>query len=208
VPKSGSLVPADENYAVFLRSLKDQIRQAQIKAALAVNSELILLYWQIGQEILERQQQEGWGAKVIERLAKDLKQEFPDMKGFSRTNLMYMRAFAEAYPEVEIIQRIAGQIPWRHNQVLLDKLKFKEQRLWYAQQSFQHGWSRDVLVMQIETDLYKPHGGAITNFERTLPELDSDLTQQLVKDPYVRRESRPFRVRGQPLQRLLLSVLT
>jgi len=208
VPKSSSLFPTDENYTAFLRSLKDQIRQAQVRAALAVNSELILLYWQIGQEILKRQKQEGWGAKVIERLAKDLKQEFPDMRGFSRTNLMYMRAFAEAYPEVEFIQRIAGQIPWRHNQVLLDKLKSKEQRLWYAQQSFQNGWSRDVLVMQIETDLYKRHGGAITNFERTLPEMDSDLTQQLVKDPYVRRESRPFRVRGQPLQRLLLSVLT
>lgn len=184
VPKSGSLFPADENYTAFLRSLKDRIRQAQVKAALAVNSELMLLYWQIGQEILKRQKQEGWGSKVIERLAKDLKQEFPDMKGFSRTNLMYMRSFAEAYPEVEIIQRIAGQIPWRHNQVLLDKLKNPEQRLWYAQQSFQNGWSRDVLVMQIETDLYKRHGGAITNFERTLPALDADLTQQLVKDPY------------------------
>lgn len=182
--KSGSLFPPDDNYIAFFRSLKERIRQAQIRAALAVNSELILLYWQIGQEILKRQKQEGWGAKVIERLAKDLKQEFPDVKGFSRTNLLYMRAFAEAYSDVEFVLRCAGQIPWRHNQVILDKLKTLEQRLWYAQQSFENGWSRDVLVMQIETDLYKRQGGAITNFERTLPELNSDLAQQLVKDPY------------------------
>lgn len=184
MPNSGSLFPTDDNYIAFFRALKERIQQAQVRAALAVNSELILLYWQIGQEILKRQKQEGWGAKVIERLAKDLKHEFPDMKGFSRTNLLYMRAFADAYPDVEFVLRYAGQIPWRHNQVLLDKLKSYEQRLWYAQQSFENGWSRDVLVMQIETDLYKRQGGAITNFDRTLPELNSDLAHQLVKDPY------------------------
>ena len=182
--KSGSLFPADENYTAFLRSLKERIRQAQIRAALAVNNELIMLYWQIGREILKRQQEEGWGAKVIERLARDLKAEFPEMKGFSRTNLMYMRAFAEAYSDVEFVQRYAGQIPWRHNQVLLDKLKTPEQRLWYAQKSFENGWSRDILVMQIETNLYTRQGGAITNFERTLPGLDSDLAHQIIKDPY------------------------
>ncbi len=184
MPKSGSLLPSDDHYATFLKSLKERIRQAQIKAALAVNNELILLYWQIGREILSRQHQEGWGAKVIERLAKDLKAEFPEMKGFSRTNLMYMRAFADAYPDVEFVLRYAGQIPWRHNQTLLDKLKSQEQRLWYAQKSFENGWSRDVLVMQIQTDLFIRQGGAITNFERTLPDLDSDLTRQLIKDPY------------------------
>ena len=184
MPQSGSLFAADENYTAFLRSLKERIRQAQIRAALAVNHELIMLYWQIGREILKRQQEEGWGAKVIERLARDLKAEFPEMKGFSRTNLMYMRAFAEAYPDVEFILRCAGQIPWRHNQALLDKLKSQEQRLWYAQKSFENGWSRDVLVMQIETDLFSRQRGAITNFERTLPGLDSDLASQLIKDPY------------------------
>lgn len=184
MPKSGSLFPTDDNYMTFLRSLKERIRQAQIRAALAVNNELIMLYWQIGREILKRQQEEGWGAKVIERLARDLKAEFPEMKGFSRTNLMYMRAFAEAYSDVEFVQRYAGQIPWRHNQVLLDKLKTPEQRLWYAQKSFENGWSRDILVMQIETNLFTRQGGAITNFERTLPGLDSDFAHQLIKDPY------------------------
>lgn len=182
--RSGSLFPADENYTSFLRSLKERIRQAQIKAALAVNNELILLYWQIGREILNRQKQEGWGAKVIERLAQDLKQEFTDMSGFSPRNLKYMRALAEAYPDEQIVLRLIAQIPWGHNQTLLNKLKSYEQRLWYAQKAIENSWSRDVLTLQIETDLYARQGGAITNFERTLPELDSDLAQQLIKDPY------------------------
>ena len=118
--KSGSLFPADENYTAFLRSLKERIQQAQIKAALAVNKELTLLYWQIGREILIRQQQEGWGTKIVDQLAKDLKREFPDIKGFSSRNLKYMRAFAEAYPDEQIVQQLAAQIPWFHNCVLLE----------------------------------------------------------------------------------------
>jgi predicted nuclease of restriction endonuclease-like (RecB) superfamily len=110
VPNPGSLFPIDENYAAFLRSLKERIRQAQIKAALAVNNELILLYWQIGREILNRQQQEGWGTKVIERLAQDLKQEFPDIGGFSSRNLKYMRALAEAYPDEQIVLRCTNSL--------------------------------------------------------------------------------------------------
>ncbi len=102
---------SSDNYDAFLRSLKQRIRNTQVRASLAVNQELLLLYWQIGREIRQRQQQEGWGAKVIEKLAQDLKREFPDMKGFSRTNLLYMRAFAEAYPDEEIVQRSAGQFP-------------------------------------------------------------------------------------------------
>ena len=179
-----SLFPDLARYDAFLSALKTRIRTAQVRAAIAVNQELVLLYWQIGREILERQQEEGWGAKVIERLAKDLKHEFPDIKGFSRTNLLYMRAFASAYPEEEIVLRCAGQIPWRHNQVLLDKLKSLDERLWYAQKSLDNGWSRDILVLQIESDLYTRQGGAITNFERTLPALDSDLAKGLLKDPY------------------------
>ena len=111
MPKSGSLFPIDENYTAFLRSLKERIQQAQIKAALAVNKELTLLYWQIGREILTRQQQEGWGTKIVDQLAKDLKREFPDIKGFSSRNLKYMRAFAEAYPDEQIVQQLAAQIP-------------------------------------------------------------------------------------------------
>ena len=184
MPKSGSLFPIDENYTAFLRSLKERIQQAQIKAALAVNKELTLLYWQIGREILTRQQQEGWGTKIVDQLAKDLKREFPDIKGFSSRNLKYMRAFAEAYPDEQIVQQLAAQIPWFHNCVLLDKVKDPAERNWYIQQTTANGWSRNILAIQIETGLYRRQGEAITNFERTLPQPQSDLAQQLLKDPY------------------------
>ena len=179
-----SLFPDLARYDAFLGALKTRIRTAQVKAALAVNQELILLYWHIGGEILERQQEEGWGAKVIDRLAKDLKHEFPDMKGFSRTNLLYMRAFAEAYTDEQIVQQVVGQIPWGHNIALLEKLKSPEERAWYARATVTNGWSRNILVMQIETRLYERQGGAITNFERTLTKPDSDLTRQILRDPY------------------------
>ena len=182
--KSGSLFPTDDNYTNFLRSLKERIREAQIKAALSVNKELTLLYWQIGREILVRQQEEGWGAKIIEQLAKDLKREFPDIKGFSSRNLKYMRAFAEAYPDEQIVQQVAAQIPWFHNCVLIEKVKDPSERRWYIQQTTLNGWSRSILEIQIDTGLYRRQGGAITNFEKTLPQPQSDLAQQLLKDPY------------------------
>ncbi|MBD2231478.1 PDDEXK nuclease domain-containing protein [Phormidium tenue] len=183
MPKQTSLF-SDANYSAFLNGLKTRIRSAQVKAALAVNQELISLYWQIGRDILTRQQTEGWGAKVIERLARDLKREFPDMRGFSRSNLLYMRAFAEAYPEEAFVQQAAGQMPWFHNCTLLDKVKDPTQRLWYIQKTIEHGWSRNVLVLQIESGLYSRQGEAVTNFARTLPKPQSDLAQQLIKDPY------------------------
>lgn len=181
---NSSLFPEEENYFALLDGLKQRIRSAQIKAALAVNQELIHLYWQIGYEILTRQQTNGWGSKVIERLAKDLKREFSDMKGFSLRNLQYMRALAEAYPDEQIVLRVIAQIPWGHNQTLLNKLKTQEQRLWYAQKAVEHGWSRNILEMQIETNLFGRQGGAVNNFERTLPAPQSDLGQSLLKDPY------------------------
>jgi len=196
------------NYEDFLENLKGQIHRAQVKAALAVNRELVLLYWQMGREILTRQQYEGWGAKVVDRLAKDLKQAFPNMTGFSARNLKYMRSFAEAYPDQQLVQEVLAQITWYHNIALLDKLKSLDERLWYAYKTVEQGWSRAALVLQIESGLYRRMGGASTNFEQTLPAPQSDLAHQILKSPYVRRESRPFRVRGQPLQRLLLSVLT
>ena len=179
-----SLFPDDDRYSALLNDLKQRIRTAQVRAALAVNRELVMLYWQMGREILQRQQAEGWGGKVIQRLAKDLKREFPDVKGFSRSNLMYMRAFAEAWPDEAIVQQAAGQIPWFHNCTLLDKVKDPEARRWYIQQTIENGWSRNVLVMQIESGLYDRQGGAVTNFARALPVPQSDLSQQLIKDPY------------------------
>ncbi len=171
-------------YEDFLRDLKSRIQAAQIRAALAVNRELVLLYWQIGRDILSRQKQQGWGAKVIDRLAKDLKIAFPEMKGFSRTNLLYMRAFAEAYPDEQFVQQAAGQIPWFHNCTIIDKVKDPAEREWYIHKTTEHGWSRNVLVLQIESGLYKRQGKALTNFARTLPAPHSDLARELLKDPY------------------------
>ncbi|MBD2060297.1 DUF1016 domain-containing protein [Oculatella sp. FACHB-28] len=183
MPRQSSLF-LDSHYADFLDGLKQRIRSAQVKAALAVNRELVLLYWQIGQEILSRQQRNGWGAKIIDQLAKDLKREFPDVNGFSSRNLKYMRAFAEAYPDELIVQEVLAQIPWYHNIALLEKLKSREQRLWYAQETVSNGWSRNVLVLQIESNLYQRQGDAITNFDRVLPSPQSDLAHQLIKSPY------------------------
>ncbi len=173
-----------EGYGALLADIKEQIRSVQVRASLAVNRELVLLYWQIGREILTQQEQEGWGSKVIERLAKDLKHEFPDLKGFSSRNLKYMRAFAESWGDELIVQQLAAQIPWFHNCILLDKVKQPEERIWYIQQTIAYGWSRAVLEHQIETKLYQRQGKAITNFEATLPKPQSDLANQLLKDPY------------------------
>lgn len=173
-----------DNYAQILEGLKTRIQQAQIKAALAVNKELVLLYWSIGKEILARQEQEGWGAKVIQRLSNDLRHEFPQMKGLSGRNLKYMRSFAEHWPNEEIVQEVLAQITWYHNIALIEKLSDEKTRVWYAYQTVEYGWSRNVLVHHIDTNLYERQGKAITNFETTLPKPQSDLAQQLIKDPY------------------------
>lgn len=178
------LISIDEDYKNLLKELKERIIQAQLRAALAVNQELVLLYWSIGQEILKRQAQQGWGAKVIDRLSSDLRQEFPDITGFSARNLKYMRAFAEAWPEKTIVQRLVAQLPWGHNVRILDKVDTHEKRLWYSQQAIENGWSRNILEHQIESGLYHRQGKAISNFNRTLPSPDSDLAHQLLKDPY------------------------
>lgn len=171
-------------YADWLADLKTRIHTAQQRATLAVNRELVLLYWQIGRDILARQSEQGWGAKVIERLAEDLRSAFPEMKGFSRANLMYMRAFAEAWPDAEIVQQAVGQLPWGHNLVLLTRLKDPQQRLAYAQNAITHGWSRNVLNIHIETGLLERTGTAITNFDSSLPKPESDLARESLKDPY------------------------
>lgn len=183
MPKESPL-SLDSNYADFLDGLKQRIRSAQVRAALAVNQELILLYWHIGQEIIAKQKQASWGSKVIDHLARDLKREFPDIKGFSRSNLKAMRVFAEAYTEEQISQQAVGQIPWSHNIRILEKVKNPDARLWYVQQTVENGWSRNILEMQIESGLFERIGSAITNFERALPAPQSDLAQQLIKDPY------------------------
>lgn len=173
-----------KGYGSWLAGLKAKIREARLRTALSVNTELMGLYWRIGREILDRQERDGWGAKVVGRLATDLRAEFAGMHGFSRANLLYMRAFAEAWPDPTIVQRVVGRLPWGQNIELLTKLKDPVARLWYAEATLEHGWSRPVLATQIQTQLRDRQGKAITNFDRALPPEASDLARQLVKDPY------------------------
>lgn len=172
-------------YQDWLADLKKQIRAAQTKATLAVNSELVLLYWRIGRDILDRQARQGWGTKVVDQIAADLRREFPDMTGFSPRNLNAMLSFAKVWSDTAILQQLVAKLPWGHNLVLLSKLKTQHEREWYAKSIIEHGWSRNVLVHQIETRLHKRQGAAITNFSKTLPAPQSELAQQMLKDPYV-----------------------
>ncbi len=176
-----SVSPVD--YAGWLAELKTRIRATRLRVSLAVNVELVMLYWQIGRDILERQAAQGWGARIVDRIAADLRAEFPDARGFSRANLLYMRAFAEAWSEPDFVQRVVGRLPWGQNIELL-VVKDPAARRWYAEATLEHGWSRNVLATQITTDLRGRQGSAVTNFARTLPPETSDLAQQALKDPY------------------------
>lgn len=173
------------DYAETLINLKRKISEAQLRAAISVNRELIHLYWNIGSSIIEKQTNSGWGSKVVDRLANDLRDAFPQMKGFSLTNVKYMTQFAKEYPDFPISQAVFGQITWSHNIVLLQKLTNKKERLWYANKTIENGWSSRMLVIWIENNLYNREGKAITNFKDTLPLPQSDLAQQVTKDPYV-----------------------
>lgn len=169
-------------YADFLAHLKVRVRATQSRAVLAANAEVMVLYWSIGRDIIERQREAGWGAKVVTRLAADLKREFPQMSGWSRSNIMYMRSFAEAWP---VVPQAVGQLPWGHARVLIDRLDSRSDRDWYAARAVAEGWSRAVLQHKIKADLRSAIGAAPSNFTDTLDTQESDLVGELVKDPYV-----------------------
>lgn len=193
----------DKGYLSVLKNLKLKIRHARIKAAVTVNTELLELYWEIGNAISKQLQLEGWGTKVIEKLAKDLKMEFPDFKGLSARNLQYMKSFSEAWPVkpilqplvaklqtidnhyFEFLQPLVAKIPWAHHIVLLNKTKAGEERLFYLKKTIENGWSKSVLIIQIESQLHLRQGKAITNFELTLPKPHSDLARESLKNPYM-----------------------
>jgi predicted nuclease of restriction endonuclease-like (RecB) superfamily len=181
--RPGRLLGA-KDYRDLLREVRARILSARTRAALSVNRELVLLYWQIGRLLLARESQLGWGAKVIPRIAADLRREFPDFRGLSARNLRYMRDLARAWPRREIVQRSVAKLPWRHNCRLLDRVSTPAARRWYLQAAIEHGWSGDVLAHQIETRLFERQGKALTNFARTLPPSKSELAEQLLKDPY------------------------
>ena len=182
---NSSLLDMPNNYVALFEDIKFKIQQSRLKTVLSVNTALILLYWEIGGDILKRQANEGWGAKVIDRLSFDLKKAFLDMKGFSPRNLKYMRAFAAAYPDKKFVQRVVAQIPWRSNLTILDKIKDLDLRTWYAQQTLQQGWSQTVLHHQIESSLHLRIGQAQNNFPKNLPPEQSDMAVQIFKDPYI-----------------------
>lgn len=174
-----------DDYLEFLDQLKNQVRHARLRATRVVNTELLLLYWDLGRAIAERQQTQGWGTKVIDRLASDLRSAFPQMRGLSRSNLFYMRQMALLWPRSAIVQQPVGRLPWGHITVLLDKLDDQDERDWYATRAAEHGWSRHVLAHQITGQLHRRIGAAPSNFPDHLPPQESDLAQQLVRDPYV-----------------------
>lgn len=203
-----NLLPDD--YPHLLDAIKGRIRQAQIKATLSVNAEMIRMYLEVGIIILERQQREGWGASIIPRLARDIRNDLSGVKGFSERNIGYMIRFAREYGNASILQqavaklprtkilegssasKVAAQlaesvfgVPWSHNLILMEKVKNPVARLWYVRQTLEHGWSRNILQMQIKSDAYARAGQAVTNFERTLPAEQSDLAHQALKDPFV-----------------------
>lgn len=185
MPVPASLLEMPEGHTAFFSGLKERITRERIKAVLSANSAMTLMYWDIGQAILERQQKEGWGAKVIDRLSHDLKKAFPEMTGFSPRNLKYMRKFAESWPERAIVQEVLALITWYHNLALLEKADDASTRLWYAKKTMEHGWSRNILAIQIETRLHERQGKAINNFQAALPPSESDMAAQIFKDPYV-----------------------
>lgn len=172
-------------YKSFIQDIKTRIASSRYQAALFVNKELVLLYFHIGRKIIESQKSQGWGTKVIDRLSKDLKAAFPDMKGFSSRNLKYMRLFAETYPDVTFVQEVPAQLSWYHNTTILDKLKDSEERAFYISETIKNGWSRNVMLSKIEKELYKRQGKAVTNFNTKLPSPQSDLANNTLKDPYI-----------------------
>ncbi|MFA5139849.1 MAG: PDDEXK nuclease domain-containing protein [Elusimicrobiota bacterium] len=203
------------DYAAALHAIKERIRQERLRVVVAANSALVRLYWDIGRMILERQDRTGWGARVVDRLACDLRKAFPDMKGFSPRNLKYMRAFAAAWPDPRIVQETLAQITWYQNLALLEKLEDPDARLWYARAARTYSWSRDILVMQIEARVHERQGQALSNFTQTLPPADSDMAAQVFKDPYLfdflgtadsRRESEVERALVDHIQRFLLEL--
>ena len=181
--KTSLVVPA--GYADWLKQLKVEIAQARQRAALSVNTGLMQLYGRIGRDILQRQQSQGWGAKVIDRLARDLKATFPDMRGWSARNLKYMAYFAQHCPDGLFGQQPAAQLPWFHVVTLLTRLNDSAERAWYAERVVQQGWSRATLEVHIRSRLHLRQGAAVTNFEARLPSPDSALAQETLKDPYL-----------------------
>ena len=184
-PVAPNLSEMSDSYLDFIEEVKKEIQKQRISVVLNANSSMICLYWNIGRAILQKQEEEGWGAKVIDRMSKDLKDAFPDMSGFSPRNIKYMRKFAKCWPDFEIVQQVVAQIPWRTNRLLLDKLDTQEERIWYAHKTLENDWSSTSLDLQIQSRLIERTGKSVNNFPVALPPVDSDMANQIFKDPYL-----------------------
>jgi len=213
------VAPAHANlptgYASLLADIKKHLVQVRLRTVLAANVALIQAYWQIGRTILARQKAEGWGARVIDRLSADLRDTFPEMRGLSPRNLLAMKLFAQAFPKSEIAQQPVAKLPWGHILLLLQKVKSAPDRLWYIHASFEYGWSRSVLALQIAAHAPVRSGKSLNNFAKTLPSADSDLANQIFKDPYLfdflgtadpRRESEVEQALVNHIQKFLLEL--
>lgn len=175
----------DKEYNKLFLKLKTRVTASRYRAAVKVNNELINLYHHIGNIILQSQEKEGWGAKIINQLSMDLRAEFPDMKGFSPRNLKYMQKLAREYTDLEFVQQVVAQLPWGHNVVLMDTFKDIKTRTFYMKKVIEYGWSRSIMLMQIERSLHLREGNAVTNFKNKLPSPQSDLAHYTLKDPYI-----------------------
>ena len=184
MPRGLAQLDLPNGYPELLEELVSRIARSQTRAALAVSRELVLLYWSIGAEILIRQKSEGWGAKVIDRLGRDLQARFPGVEGFSSRNLKYMRSLAEAWPDPEIVPQRVALLPWGHIRLLLDRVKEPGARDWYLRAAVREGWSRDAFGRAIDGNLYVREGKALTNFSQTLPPEQSAMAVQVLRDPY------------------------
>ena len=173
-----------KDYISFLDEIKRDIQTSRIKAHLAVNKELVLLYWRIGNEIIKRKAVQGWGSDVISLLSQDLKLAFPDMRGFGVRSLEYMQTLATVFSDLELAQQVVAEIPWGHITSILDKVKDKELKLWYIRKTIENGWSRNVLLLNIKSETHLKIGAAQTNFHTNLPKPQSDLAQELIKSEY------------------------
>ena len=178
------IISGIEKYNSFLVDIKTQIKLSQQKAFNAVNQEMISLYFNIGKMIDTWQKELGWGAKVVDKLSLDILNEFPNMSGFSTRNLKLMVQFYKEYSNDEFVQPIVAQIPWTHNIILIQKIKDKNIRFWYMEQTLQNGWSKDILSLMIKSEVHNRTGNLVSNFSQILPPLESDLVQQSFKDPY------------------------
>lgn len=216
-PAAVPMTEMPTGYLDMLAEIKQRIQNERLRVVISANAAMVVMYWDIGRMILKRQAAEGWGAKVIDRLSLDLRTTYPEMEGLSSRNLLSMRAFAATYSDPAIVKQLVSLLPWGHVVRLLQKVKDAEARLFYARATIQHGWSRSILELQIDSRAYERAGKAVSNFAATLPPPDSDMAAQVFKDPYLfdfvgtadpRREREVEQALVEHIQRFLLELGT